>query len=571
MRLINTTTLSLEEFIGDNIPRYAILSHRWENDEVLYQDMSSQSRTSKRGWSKIQGCCQQALADGWPYVWVDSCCIDKASSAELSEAINSMFQWYSKAAICYVYLCDVPVATQQSAEELEYLRNSEWFTRGWTLQELLAPPHVIFFDQGWNDIGTRRSLRSVLITITRINCIDEKSTFKSASVAQKFSWAARRKTTREEDKSYSLMGLLSINMPILYGEGQRAFMRFQEEVLRTSADESIFAWAPEWYQQYAITSLLAPSIAHFDTCGNIITKKLPTEFNRREPYAMTNKGLRMEHRILCDRDSFDRTRQQSTSCQVILACAKEDWSTILTQSSYIAIDIVVDPDWVHAHRVLSSTLSRNVLNVVSMTTIKPDQILVKPLFFENDAIVDNSNLFHQHSFLPGKYWLASEYPWNVINIQPVTDHGYELDEIWKKHLDMTEARCLHELPHRDEFGTVFYNLLLIFRHQSSNDSFAIILFRFEELVAVADIVELNSLENESYVMGLVEISSPEKVPKRAQDRKSRRLVNGDIVTVSIRLKFIDNMTFWGVDIKMIPVKSHEMCGFGADPELLMHL
>ncbi|EHK99742.1 putative Vegetative incompatibility protein HET-E-1 [Glarea lozoyensis 74030] len=207
-------------------------------------------------------------------------------------------------------------------------------------------------------------------------------------VAQKFSWAARRKTTREEDKSYSLMGLLSINMPILYGEGQRAFMRFQEEVLRTSADESIFAWAPEWYQQYAITSLLAPSIAHFDTCGNIITKKLPTEFNRREPYAMTNKGLRMEHRILY-------------------------------------------PDWVHAHRVLSSTLSRNVLNVVSMTTIKPDQILVKP---------------------------------------------------------------------------------------------------FEELVAVADIVELNSLENESYVMGLVEISSPEKVPKRAQDRKSRRLVNGDIVT-----------------------------------------
>jgi hypothetical protein len=275
MKFINTTTLSLEEFIGENIPRYAILSHRWEHDEVLYQDMSSQGRTTKRGWSKIQGCCQQALADGWRYAWVDSCCIDKASSAELSEAINSMFQWYSLAEICYVYLCDVPVATQQSAEELEsnsYLCNSEWFTRGWTLQELLAPQHVIFFDQDWNDIGTRRSLRTVLITITRINCIDERRGYKSASVAQKFSWAAYRETTRQEDIAYSLMGILSINMPILYGEGGRAFKRLQEEILRTSADESIFAWGTDTNQGKKTTSLLATSINCFIDCGTLSSR-----------------------------------------------------------------------------------------------------------------------------------------------------------------------------------------------------------------------------------------------------------------------------------------------------------
>ena len=137
MRLINTKTLLLEEFFESSIPKYAILSHRWEQDEVLFKDMHLDTRTSKRGWAKIEGCCNQALADGWPYAWVDSCCIDKTSSAELSEAINSMFRWYSNGGVCYVYLSDVPATSQKWVEKGErehYLRQSAWFTRGWTLQ-----------------------------------------------------------------------------------------------------------------------------------------------------------------------------------------------------------------------------------------------------------------------------------------------------------------------------------------------------------------------------------------------------------------------------------------------------
>jgi hypothetical protein len=168
------------------------------------------------------------------------CCIDKTSSAELSEAINSMFRWYQKAQVCYVYLTDV--SGHNSSRENE-LSQSRWFTRSWTLQELIAPKFVIFYSKTWETIGTKEHLSH---TISKITSIDEDilcgSSLELVSAAKKMSWAATRQATRKEDVAYSLLGLFDINMPLLYGEGQKAFTRLQEEILRSSYDHSLFAW-----------------------------------------------------------------------------------------------------------------------------------------------------------------------------------------------------------------------------------------------------------------------------------------------------------------------------------------
>ncbi|PMD29348.1 HET-domain-containing protein, partial [Hyaloscypha variabilis F] len=232
MRLINTSTLVLETF-GEAVPSYAILSHRWNDVEVSFQDLQDGRGKSMAGYSKIQRCCAQAQSDGWKYVWIDSCCIDKTSSAELSEAINSMYQWYQASQVCYAYLADVRLGKKLHRE----LEDSQWFTRGWTLQELLAPASVVFFDQDWVDIGTKASLGEIISEITGIEDLID---FESACVAQKMSWAANRKTTRVEDMAYCLLGLFDVNMPPLYGEGENAFIRLQLEILKTSDDESIF-------------------------------------------------------------------------------------------------------------------------------------------------------------------------------------------------------------------------------------------------------------------------------------------------------------------------------------------
>jgi hypothetical protein len=189
---------------------------------------------------------RQAAHDGHEYIWIYTCCIDKSSSAELSEAINSMYAWYQKAEICYAVLDDVP-GPDAADFEAEF-KASRWFTRGWTLQELLAPRNVVFFGRPLTGpsimLGDRTSLCGLISTST---AIAEEDLIGSAycqycTVAQKMSWASKRETTREEDIAYSLMGLFSVNMPLLYGEGARAFMRLQEEITNISDDQSIFAW-----------------------------------------------------------------------------------------------------------------------------------------------------------------------------------------------------------------------------------------------------------------------------------------------------------------------------------------
>ncbi|KAF2870379.1 heterokaryon incompatibility protein-domain-containing protein, partial [Massariosphaeria phaeospora] len=243
MRLLNTSTFEIEVFQGCAIPEYAILSHTWEDEEVSLQDFHTDAVINKKGYRKVKGFCEKAASDGFQYCWADTCCIDKTSSAELSEAINSMFQWYKDSRICYAYLADVKEPTNSTRENDESFRNSRWWTRGWTLQELIAPTIVEFYTANWTELGTILSLQDQIAEITGIDhgVLCGVRPFQR-NVAVRMSWAARRTTTRIEDQAYCLMGLFGVNMPLLYGEGNRAFRRLQEEIMRVREDYTLFTW-----------------------------------------------------------------------------------------------------------------------------------------------------------------------------------------------------------------------------------------------------------------------------------------------------------------------------------------
>ncbi|KAJ4003973.1 hypothetical protein NW752_010941 [Fusarium irregulare] len=286
MRLVNTRTIDLESFTDDNnVPDYAILSHTWEQEEVLFHDIGHDAAKLKKGYAKLENCCRMARENGFEYIWDDTCCIDKASSAELSEAINSMYRYYQEATICYVYLADVP--PESSVTEIT---NSRWFTRGWTLQELIAPTEMIFFDRTWYEIGTKASLVNVLSERTSIPAaiLNDSEQLENTSIAQRMSWAADRVTTRKEDGAYSLMGIFGINMPLLYGEGDKAFYRLQEEIMRSTDDHSLFAWRSATSRG----GLLAPTPAAFKNSGDIIPWNPFAAYN--SPITITNKGVHME-------------------------------------------------------------------------------------------------------------------------------------------------------------------------------------------------------------------------------------------------------------------------------------
>ena len=325
MRLINVRTLELESFMG-NPPPYAILSHRWGTDkeEVNLQEWTGDraSISARPGFVKIRRACAQAQEDGLDYLWVDTNCIDKTSSAELSEAINSMFDYYRNSRICYGYLNDV--------SRVEDLEECAWFSRGWTLQELLAPPRFKFYSRSWLALGTKYQHASVLSRITRIQAqyITGNYELRSASLACRLSWVANRVTTRPEDIAYCMLGILDIRMPLLYGEGHRAFHRLQEEVVRLSDDQSVFCWdwvpAPEpgsrgvgpptparrishlaergWTHEggngpaagigSAATSMFAPDPVFFYGSGDV--EDAPSErpvARNATPYSITNVGL----------------------------------------------------------------------------------------------------------------------------------------------------------------------------------------------------------------------------------------------------------------------------------------
>jgi hypothetical protein len=295
MRLLNTHTFELEEFT-ERTPQYAILSHCWGEEEVTFDWMSNPSATNLAGFQKLQGCCNTARRYDFKYVWMDTCCIDKRSSAELSEAINSMYKWYAGAEVCFAYLADY--------FELGFstFQGSRWFKRGWTLQELLAPRKVVFFDATWSEIGTRNILKNTIAGITGIDVRALQGYWKiqdEFSIAQKMSWAAMRETTRPEDLAYCLLGIFDINMPILYGEGNKAFQRLQLEIMKLSDDQSLFTWQdesnvdnemigldPQPHLHEWATGLLAEYPAQFRDSGEV-------KYDRGldASYTMTNLGL----------------------------------------------------------------------------------------------------------------------------------------------------------------------------------------------------------------------------------------------------------------------------------------
>lgn len=254
---------------------YAILSHVWrvstDGGEQSYDDVRRIQAVVKKGWQepppsasdtsasaesrerstifahpalsdKVRGFCKVARDAGYRLAWNDACCIDKTSSAELSEAINSMFEWYRLSDMCYVYLADVSHGDRPQDRRSEF-RRSRWHKRGWTLQELIAPERVEFLTRDWRFLGTKTGLAATLERITGVDVsiLTGRAALDSVGVARRISWTHQRETTRIEDRAYSLMGLFGVHMSATYGEGDNAFIRLQEEIIRTIPDQSLFA------------------------------------------------------------------------------------------------------------------------------------------------------------------------------------------------------------------------------------------------------------------------------------------------------------------------------------------
>ena len=273
MRLISTSTLKLEDF-KEKVLKYAILSHVWSTEEIIFSDFESQvDLSTKKGWRKLKSFCELACDLKYEYAWVDTCCIDKRSSADIDKSINSMYAWYEKADFCIAYLKDV-VGT-----DTESLRRSIWFKRGWTLQELIAPETMAFYDTNWNFLGYKRDMLSLLCDITGIPeaVLNHDIPPRACSVAQRMSWAAGRETTEPEDRAYSLKGLFDVSLQVHYGNGAAsAFLDLQQAIIRESSDESIFAWqtptsdSVEWNSPFG---MLAPTPDCFAGCGDLVPTK----------------------------------------------------------------------------------------------------------------------------------------------------------------------------------------------------------------------------------------------------------------------------------------------------------
>jgi hypothetical protein len=244
-------TFSLVERFDDEVPEYAILSHTWghSDDEVTYQDLQNDTARDKKGYNKLIFCGNQALKDGLQYFWIDTCCINKHSSAELSEAINSMFRWYQRANRCYVYLSDVELKNQNDIKNAlqgqdrwkQDFGKSRWFTRCWTLQELLAPASVEFFSSNHKRLGNKEELLEDISRITGIprKVLCDQRTISDFDVKQRMAWACNRRAKREEDYAYSLLGIFGVHMPLIYGEGRKqALKRLRRAIKESKEDDS---------------------------------------------------------------------------------------------------------------------------------------------------------------------------------------------------------------------------------------------------------------------------------------------------------------------------------------------
>jgi len=321
MWLINTTTRDLEFVQNPKKGSYAILSHTWGPREVSFQQYASRGAPSQAspningqdqqedGLAKINKTCELALARNLAYAWVDTCCIDKSSSAELSEAINSMFQWYDDAAVCFAYISDL----DPHVDFAEGFPRCNWLRRGWTLQELIAPRDVEFYDRAWNLQTTKAESVQVISEASGVDLgvLNNSDNLPRVAVGRRMSWASRRKTTRIEDLAYCLMGIFGIHMPMIYGEGKKAFIRLQEEITKQSCDLSLFAWTQvtpnpddndddddddSGEEDEPYRGLFARSPREFQDCGDLQSRNTGGLLDRE--FTVTNKGLRIETSLI---------------------------------------------------------------------------------------------------------------------------------------------------------------------------------------------------------------------------------------------------------------------------------
>ncbi|RWA10586.1 hypothetical protein EKO27_g4516 [Xylaria grammica] len=362
MRLLKTGRYALIEAndIPSPFPQYAILSHTWisPKDEITYQDFKQRKADiendifKQKGWAKLKRYCDRAAKDGWEWAWMDTCCIDKTNPADTQEAINAMFRWYRNAGICYAYLedVDVNVADANFPPDLDlddlagkdhvadrtsfrhialkaFLIKAKWFTRGWTLQELLAPPFLVFVDRGWRRIGTRESWADEIKEASRIDARHltdfDPTDFRSCSIAMRLSWASYRDTTVEEDETYSLLGLFGFSLPLIYGEGKlQAFNRLQRELIAVYNDDSIFAWKSLPRSSRHLLGvhqqgynpgrgILAPSIREFWDAFSLKSFGL-----YGNSFSMTNRGLEINAKRW-------RSKKDPTKYLVRLNCGVE--------------------------------------------------------------------------------------------------------------------------------------------------------------------------------------------------------------------------------------------------------
>lgn len=212
-----------------DVPFYAVLSHIWDHNdaEVTFEDIEDGTRDfndrSKPGFDKLRFCCEKAELDGLRYFWIDTCCIKKSDSTELQRSLNSMFYWYQRAVRCYVFLSDVSGERPQAGAKfsaVEAFKDSKWFTRGWTLQELLAPSSVVFYSKEGNRLGDKRELEQAVVAVTKIPSIALQGAKLSLfSKEERFSWAEHRITTIPEDAAYCLLGIFNVHMYPSYADG----------------------------------------------------------------------------------------------------------------------------------------------------------------------------------------------------------------------------------------------------------------------------------------------------------------------------------------------------------------
>ncbi len=423
MRLLQTTKLVLIEVPEESAPKYAALSHTWGEEEVSFQDIQAMTNRqwsravshtvsaikAKQGYTKLKQSAALAAEHGYAYIWIDTCCIDKTSSAELSEAINSMYRWYQNASVCYAYLADVENVRYDDTGNHFHLQcqNSRWFTRGWTLQELIAPEDVMFYSADWTFIGSKEHDQNICQSLASITGVDMRVLEGAVqpseiTVASRMKWAHKRQTTRIEDKAYCLMGLFNVNMPLLYGEGKRAFIRLQEEILRASDDHSIFAWrilepleaTPE-SQADNLCGLLAESPDAF--AGVESYRPLPPTISNTgsSAWSMTNQGLQISLLLQQIRDEDGSPVQDEYNALLNCMVRKRDATyrspAIRVRRLYADQFARIWPHSIESIEMLSFSEMQNTWSYESMF-VKQKPVYATPEFMVSfDNILDKSD------------------------------------------------------------------------------------------------------------------------------------------------------------------------------------